>query len=160
MCALTEAAEKTSYKGLPSLTQGQEMRCTKGTSKSPQALPSLKHTNLSAFQRLLSNNNKKHPNKINDIEFPACHYWFFLQIRRGKKKTCSKIITSLILTYLIATCWSDNLHAIRDVQHISITEFRKYNPQVHLSFFLGVSTSPTLVSKKIKDLLHTPYVLQ
>lgn len=49
MCALIEAAEKMSYKELHSLMQGQGMRCTKGTSKSPQALPSLKHTDLPPF---------------------------------------------------------------------------------------------------------------
>lgn len=55
MCALIEAAEKMSYKGLHSLTQGQERRFTKGTSKSPQALPSLKHTTLPPFYCLLPN---------------------------------------------------------------------------------------------------------
>lgn len=50
MCVLIEAAEKMSYKGPYSMKQVQEMRCTKGTSKSPQALPPVKHTSLPQTQ--------------------------------------------------------------------------------------------------------------
>lgn len=52
MRALIRAAEKMSYKGLYSMKQVQEMRCTKGTSKSPQALPPVKHTSLPPFHCL------------------------------------------------------------------------------------------------------------
>lgn len=41
--------KKMSYKGPYSMKQVQEMRCTKGTSKSPQALPPVKHTSLPPF---------------------------------------------------------------------------------------------------------------
>lgn len=97
--------------------QGQEMRrdetrCTKGTSKSPQALPSLKHTKISLPFNVFSQIKKLQQNKWHWISHLSL-LGFFFQIRR--KKTCSKIITSLILTYLIATCWNDNLHATRDV---------------------------------------------
>lgn len=98
--------KKISYKGPYSMKQVQEMRCTKGTSKSPQALPPVKHTSLPPFYCLPQT-------QLNKWHWIA--YLSLIFFRSAEKKHVQNIITKLILTYLITICWNVNLCATSNV---------------------------------------------
>lgn len=136
-CVLIGAAEKMSYKGLYSMKQVWEMRYTKGTSKSPQALPPVKHTSLPPFYCLP---NTKTTKQIT-LNFLLVTIFFFF---RSAEKACSEdnnksysdILDRNMLEWQLARqkqCLTHHYHRIQVGQ-----------PTSSPTFFPGVSTSPAL----------------